>query len=85
MDAEFSSKEGSSDSSRTDGALAHSFRKLRREGQIHPHAGIAYFPAVREGGINRIYISTNSGRVLRALIICENGQAASVSGDDEAG
>ena len=56
------------------GALAHSFRKLRRDGQIHPHAGIAYFPAVREGGINRIYISTNSGRVLRALIICENGK-----------
>ena len=55
-------------------ALAHSFRKLRRDGQIHPHAGIAYFPAVKESGINRIYVSTNSGRVLRALIICENGK-----------
>src|SRR5579864_2328161 len=55
-------------------ALAKSFRKLRREGQIHPHAGIAYFPAMKAGGINRIFISTNSGRVLRALIICENGR-----------
>ena len=54
-------------------ALARSFRKLRREGQIHPHAGIAYFPAMKDGGINRIFISTNSGRVLRALIITENG------------
>jgi DNA-directed RNA polymerase subunit B len=54
--------------------LAHAFRKLRRDGQIHPHAGIAYFPSVREGGVNRIYISTNSGRVLRPLIICETGK-----------
>lgn len=55
-------------------ALASSFRKLRRDGQIHPHAGIAYFPSVREGGVNRIYVSANSGRVLRPLIICENGK-----------
>ncbi|MDG7000316.1 MAG: DNA-directed RNA polymerase subunit B, partial [Nitrososphaerota archaeon] len=54
--------------------LAKSFRKLRREGQIHPHAGIAYFPAMRSGGINRIYVATNSGRVLRPLIISENGR-----------
>lgn len=58
-----------------DGAsLASSFRKLRRDGQIHPHAGIAYFAAMKEGGVNRIYVSTNSGRVLRPLIICENGK-----------
>ena len=55
-------------------ALAHSFRKLRRDGQIHAHAGIAYFPAAKEGAVNRIYISANSGRVLRPLIICENGK-----------
>ncbi len=54
--------------------LARSFRKLRREGQIHPHAGIAYFPAIKGGGVNRIFISTNSGRVLRPLIICESNR-----------
>ena len=54
--------------------LARSFRKLRREGQIHPHTCIAYFPALKEGGTNRVYISTNSGRVLRPLIICDGGR-----------
>ncbi|MDH2901038.1 MAG: DNA-directed RNA polymerase subunit B [archaeon] len=55
-------------------ALARSFRKLRREGQIHPHAGIAFFDSTVEGGTKRVYIATNSGRVLRPLIICEGAK-----------
>ncbi len=55
-------------------ALARSFRKLRREGQIHPHASIAYFGSAHEEGTRRVYISTNAGRVLRPLIVCEIGK-----------
>src|SRR5947209_3010773 len=55
--------------------LAKAFRKLRREGQINPSASILYLSPLNELGYPRLYISLSSGRVLRPLIVVENGKA----------
>src|SRR2546430_1820418 len=54
--------------------LAKAFRKLRREGQITPSASILYLSPLNELGYPRLYISLSSGRVLRPLIVVENGK-----------
>ncbi|TLX99589.1 MAG: DNA-directed RNA polymerase subunit B'' [Thaumarchaeota archaeon] len=54
--------------------LAKAFRKLRREGQINPSASILYLSPLNELGYPRLYISLSSGRVLRPLIVVENGK-----------
>lgn len=54
--------------------LSRGFRRLRREGQIHPHAGVYYYSPSREKAARRIYIGTNAGRVLRPLIIVDEGR-----------
>src|SRR5437773_990487 len=48
--------------------LAKSFRKLRREGQIHPSASVMYYEAGNKKGYSRLYISLSAGRVIRPLI-----------------
>ena len=55
--------------------LAIGFRKLRREGRIHPHVSISYFEPSDSRAIRRCYISTTAGRVLRALIVVKDGKA----------
>ncbi len=58
-----------------DGArLAKAFRKLRREGQINPSASILYVEPVEKSAYPRLYVSLSSGRVLRPLIVVENGR-----------
>jgi len=54
--------------------LAKAFRKLRREGQINPSASILFVSPINELGYPRLYISLSSGRVLRPLIVVENGR-----------
>src|SRR5882762_6634878 len=54
--------------------LAKSFRKLRREGQIHPSASVMYYEAGNKRGYSRLYISLSAGRVIRPLIVVENGR-----------
>src|SRR5579863_7822410 len=54
--------------------LAKAFRKLRRDGQINPSASVLYFDTETEGGTKRVHIATNSGRVLRPLILVESGR-----------
>src|SRR6266849_9103612 len=54
--------------------LAKAFRKLRREGQINPSASILYLSPLNELGYPRLYISLSSGRVMRPLIVVENGK-----------
>ncbi len=58
-----------------DGArLAKAFRKLRREGQINPSASILYVEPINKSAYPRLYVSLSSGRVLRPLIVVENGR-----------
>ncbi|MEM0496051.1 MAG: DNA-directed RNA polymerase subunit B'', partial [Candidatus Nitrosocaldus sp.] len=50
-------------------ALASKLRALRRSGQLHPHVGIYYYKPKVDKATSRLYISCNSGRVLRPLIV----------------
>src|SRR5579862_3526901 len=54
--------------------LAKAFRKLRREGQIHPSASVMYYEAENKKGYSRLYISLSAGRVIRPLIVVENAK-----------
>ncbi len=54
--------------------LSRAFRKLRREGQINASASVLYVSPVNEKAYPRLYISLSSGRVLRPLIVVENGR-----------
>ncbi len=53
--------------------LSQQIRALRRQGQIHPHVSISVFHPKDTRASSRIYVSLGSGRVLRPLIIVENG------------
>jgi len=53
--------------------LAREFRSLRREGVIHPHVSIYHYRPRNPMASSRIYVSTSAGRVLRPLIIVQNG------------
>jgi DNA-directed RNA polymerase subunit B len=55
-------------------AFARSFRRMRREGQIHPHASVSFFKPSHPEATSRVYIGANAGRVLRPLIIVEDGK-----------
>jgi DNA-directed RNA polymerase subunit B len=50
------------------------FKKLRREGNINPYVSISLYSPKVERASSRIYISTSSGRVIRPLVIVENGK-----------
>ena len=54
--------------------LAKAFRKLRREGQINPSASILSVEPIEKSAYPRLYVSLSSGRVLRPLIVVENGR-----------
>ncbi|MEM3615339.1 MAG: DNA-directed RNA polymerase subunit B [Candidatus Methanomethylicia archaeon] len=51
-------------------SLCMEFRKLRRQGKIHHEVNIAYY---KDKYINEVYINCDAGRVLRPLLIVENG------------
>src|SRR5690348_2091285 len=55
--------------------LVDSLRDLRRNFKIHPHVGIYLYSSLNENATNRLYISCNSGRVLRPLAIVKEGKA----------
>ncbi len=40
---------------------------------MHPHMGIYYYSSINENATKRLYISCNSGRVLRPLAIVKDG------------
>jgi DNA-directed RNA polymerase subunit B len=54
--------------------LAKEFRKARRQGQIDPYVSIAYIEPKDPRASKRVYVSTNSGRVMRPLIVVEDGR-----------
>ena len=54
--------------------LVNEFRKLRRRAGIHSHVGIAFFKQKNNDASSRVYVSTGAGRVLRPLIVVQNGK-----------
>ena len=57
------------------GHLANTLRTMRRSGKIHPHVGVYLYSSLNDNATKRLYISCNSGRVLRPLIIVREGRS----------
>ncbi|NOJ28844.1 MAG: DNA-directed RNA polymerase subunit B [Nitrososphaeraceae archaeon] len=53
--------------------LSNTLRMLRRNGKIHPHTGIYFYSSLNDKATKRLYISCNSGRILRPLAIVRDG------------
>jgi len=54
--------------------LTDTLRSLRRSGKIHAHVGIYYYSNDNENATKRLYVSCNSGRILRPLAIVREGR-----------
>ena len=54
--------------------LTNTLRYMRRSGKIHPHVGIYLYAVEKKNATKRLYISCNSGRVLRPLAIIKDGK-----------
>ncbi len=52
-------------------ALASKLRQLRREGKISYEVGVAH---IQDEYVNEVYINTDEGRLLRPLIVVEEGK-----------
>jgi DNA-directed RNA polymerase subunit B len=59
--------------------LANTLRVLRRNGKIHPHIGIYFYSSLNANAAKRLFISCNSGRVLRPLAIVKEGKSLMTS------
>ena len=55
-------------------ALADSLRKERRANLIHPHVSIYLYEPKNPNAYRRLYVFTYAGRVLRPLIVVEDGK-----------
>lgn len=55
--------------------LALAMRRLRRRGEIPPDVSIYVYVPENKNGTLRVYISSTAGRVLRPLIVVENGRS----------
>ncbi|MEM2856027.1 MAG: DNA-directed RNA polymerase subunit B [Candidatus Nitrosocaldaceae archaeon] len=55
-------------------SLANKLRFLRRNNKIHPHTSIAYSQYNNPNATKRLYINCNAGRILRPLIVLNNGK-----------
>ncbi len=51
--------------------LAREFRRLRRQGKIPFEASIAY---IESGVVGEVYVNTDAGRLMRPLIVVEDGK-----------
>jgi DNA-directed RNA polymerase subunit B len=56
--------------------LTDTLRSLRRSGKLHSHVGIYYYSNENENATKRLYVSCNSGRILRPLAIVKDGKPA---------
>lgn len=54
--------------------LALAMRRLRRRGEIPPDVSVYVYQPENKNAIVRVYISSTAGRVLRPLIVVENGR-----------
>jgi len=59
--------------------LVNSLRELRRSSKIHSHIGISIWDPDEKNATKRIYVNCNAGRVLRPLIIVDNGKSTLTS------
>ena len=59
--------------------LVNSLRELRRSSKIHSHIGISIWDPDEKNATKRIYVNCNAGRVLRPLIIVNNGKSTLTS------
>ncbi|MGZ5484548.1 MAG: DNA-directed RNA polymerase subunit B [Nitrososphaeraceae archaeon] len=59
--------------------LSNTLKNLRRNGKIHPHVGIYFYSSLNANATKRLYISCNSGRVLRPLAIVKEGKSLMTS------
>ena len=55
--------------------LAKSLRDLRRNSHIHPHISISTYTSQIKSATRRLYVNCNAGRVLRPLIVVEDGKS----------
>ena len=55
--------------------LINELRSLRRSSKIHPHIGISIHKPELEGATQRLYVNCNAGRVLRPLVIINDGKS----------
>ena len=55
--------------------LVNELRSLRRSSKIHPHIGISIHKPGLEGATQRLYVNCNAGRVLRPLVIVNDGKS----------
>lgn len=55
--------------------LAKSLRDLRRNSHIHPHISISTYTSQIKSATRRLYVNCNAGRVLRPLIVIEDGKS----------
>lgn len=54
--------------------LAKTLRILRRSGKLHPHVSISLYQSATSSASRRLYVNCNSGRIMRSLIILDNGK-----------
>ncbi|RMF31079.1 MAG: DNA-directed RNA polymerase subunit B'', partial [Candidatus Nitrosothermus koennekii] len=54
-------------------SLAKRLRILRRTGKLHPHVSVSYYQSINSNATRRLYINCNSGRIMRPLIILNEG------------
>jgi len=59
--------------------LVNSLREFRRSSKIHSHIGISIWDPDEKNATKRIYVNCNAGRVLRPLIIVDNGKSTLTS------
>ena len=55
--------------------LVQELRTLRRSSKIHPHIGISIHKPELKGATQRLYVNCNAGRVLRPLVIINEGKS----------
>ena len=55
--------------------LVLSLRTLRRSNKMDPHVGISLHTPEEEGATKRLYINCNAGRVLRPVVLIQDGKS----------
>jgi DNA-directed RNA polymerase subunit B len=55
--------------------LVSSLRTLRRTNKMDPHVGISLHTPEEEGATKRLYINCNAGRVLRPVVLIQDGKS----------
>lgn len=57
------------------GSLARTLRTQRRSTKIHSHIGVSFQDSTVDGATRRLYVNCNAGRVLRPLVVVQDGKS----------